>query len=451
MTERVQVEELETSKPLTRELKVVLSDEAVRNGLERAAKKVSRKIRIPGFRPGRAPYYIVERYVGREYLMREFLADELEALTQEALEQAKVEKGALVDLQDLDVESPSFRLEVALPPKVDLGDYMSIRIPYEEPQVTDEDVEATLADILQDWAEPTPVEGPAQMGDKVDAVLTIRVGDQTPVEEEEVSVEVGADLYMHGLSDRLVGMKVGETHEFSLPVPEDHAWRSYGEEAQVTVEVKGISRPVVPELTEEIAKSLNPDVESPEELREIVRENLLAQRRDRATSRYRTEIIRQLEEMATVEIPPLLVEQELDAYIEQMKAYAEELGLTWEQYLRGIKMTEEALREENRPEVERTLRRDLILQTIAEEQQIEPTQEALAEVFGRLMMRGMSMEEISRRLPSDKEFRDQVVREALRISVLNFLARVARGELEAEETEEEEEEETAEEPTTVEE
>ena len=451
MAKRVHVEELETSKPLTRELKVTVQEDALRRGLEKAAKRVSRQVRIPGFRPGRAPYPIVERFVGREYLVREFLADELEGLAQEALQQVNIEETSSINLLDIDFQQPSFRMEVALPPRVELGDYMSIRIPYEPPVVTDEDVDKLLNDILRSRADVEEVEGPVEEEDSVDVVLTITVGDKTVVEGEEITAEMGAELFLPGLSDHLLGAHVGDVLEFTLPVPEEHSWREHGEEAQVTARIERIRRLRIPELTLELAQELNPEVESVEELRQIVRENLQAKREEEAIQAHREQVLDKIMEISTVEIPPLMVEQELDAYIEDLKQYASDLGLTWENYLRAVKLTEEEIREQHRAEVEETLRRDLVLETIAQEHEIKATDEALNEVMMYYYRQGISVEDIDRRLRTDQAFRRQFIEEAFRTAVLNFLSNVARGELEettgAEETQEEAEEETEEEVT----
>ncbi len=430
MSERVHVEELETTKPRTRELRVTVEEDTVRQGLQKVAKKVSRELRIPGFRPGKAPYPIVERYVGREYLMREFLADEIESLIKEALVRADIHDSIDTYLLDVEFERPSFLLEVALEPKIDLGDYMSIRIPFEEPEITDEDVDKVLADMLRDQATYKPVEGPLKADDLVDVVLTIRVGDEVVVDKEEASVEVGTELYLPGLSDKLVGATVGETLEFDLPIPEEHAWRKHGEEAHITLEVKEAKRLTLPELTLELAQELNPDVESVEELREIVRENLAYHRRLEAQREYRQKIMEALEERAKVEYPPLMVDNLVDEQIESMRQYAKSLGLEWDQYLSFAGKTEEQLREELRSDAERELRQHLILQAIADEHKIEPTDEDWHELTMSMIFQGYTMEELDRRMREDENFRRNVFREVFRIAVLNFMSEVAQGKLE---------------------
>ncbi len=445
MAERIHVEELETSKPLTRELKVTVQEDALRHGLERVAKRVSREIRIPGFRPGRAPYPIVERYVGREYLIREFLSDELENLTAEALDEVNIKDTFSVELVDVNLQEPSFHMAVALPPRVVLGDYMSIRIPYEEPEVTDEDVDKVLRDVLRSRGEVEEIEGPIEEEDHVDLVLTIRVGEETLVEEEELTADMEAELYLPELTQHLLGARVGETREFTLPVPEDHAWREHGEEAHVTARILRVYRFQVPDLTLEMAQELNPDVESVEELKDIVRNNLKARRHQEAMRAYRAQILEKILAISTVEISPLMVDRELDAYVEELKRYAQSLGMQWEDYLRAVKLTEEKIREQHREEVEETLRQDLVLEAIANEHKIEITESAIAEVMAYYHNQGMSLEEVNRRLEGDAAFRQQVLREAFRISVLDFLAKVARGEMEAEAEEEATEEEATEE------
>ncbi len=435
VSERILIEELETTKPRTREFKITVRQDAVRQGLQRAAKKVSREVRIPGFRPGKAPYPIVERYVGREYLMREFLADEIDSLIKEALNRAEIQDSIDTYLRDIEFERPSFFLEVALEPQVDLGDYMSIRIPYEEPEVTDADVDKVLTDMLRDWATHEPIEGSIEEGDLLDAVVTIKVGDEVVVDNEEVSVEVGADLYLPGLSEKLIGAKIGETLEFDLPIPEEHVWREHGEEAHVTIEIKEGQRLALPELTVELAKKLNPDVESVEELRNIVRDNLLRARKHEARRAYRQKVMEVLEEKAKVEFPPLLVETLVEDHLQSMRRYAKSLGLEWEQYLSFAGKTEEQLREDLFPDAERELRQNLILESIAKEHNIEPKEADWEEFIVNLILQGYSVEEFNHRMETDEEYRNNVFRELFRLAVLNFMSEVAQGKLEVAEAE----------------
>lgn len=438
MAERVLVEELDTDKPRTRELKVTVTKEAVQEGLKRVARRIGREVRIPGFRPGRAPYPIVERYVGRDYLMREFLADELEGLVKEALNLVDIEQDVGINLVDVELEEPSFRVEVALPPRVELGDYKSVKVPYEEPEVTDEDVDALLAQVLHEYAEPVEVEGPARAGDEMDVIVSIAVGDETPVEEEEVVANAGTELYLPGIGERLVDLKVGDEVEFTVPVPGEHPWREHGDEARVRMKVVRIEREQIPELTLEMAQSLNPDVESPEELREIIRGNLQRRLHLEARAAQRQAIMEDLARQATVEIPPLLVEEILDDYIKQFKKFAESMGLTWEQYLKLLNKTEEDIRDENREAVEKELRYDLILDEIAKREGIEDvTEDAFTEIFSfYTLVGGEPPQELDKRMETDEQFRKQIVREAFRITVLNHLAQMDKLEEAAEDVKE---------------
>ncbi len=438
MAERVQVEELETSKPRTREFKVTVREEATRKGLEKIARKVSRQIRIPGFRPGRAPYPIVERYVGREYLMREFLADELDALIKEALDEANVSGDISLNLIDVEWEQPSFHLEVGLEPHVELGDYMSIRIPYEEPQVTDQEVDEFFQEVLKSRSTYEEVNEPAKEGDMVDAVVTIRVGDETVINGEEVSASTETELYLPGFSEALVGASPGDVLDFTLPIPEDHMWRKHGEEAQVHVEVRRVHRLVLPELTLELAQELNPDVESVDELRNIVKENLQFRKRVAARRAYREKVMQALEEKATVEYPPLLVDEKLDEHIRDLQEYARSLRLEWEQYLSFLGRTEEQIREENREKIEEALRQDLIIAAIAREQNLKPGDREWEEYSRELVVDGFTGEDLQRALSEDERFRKQIALDLFRFTVLEFMARVARGELDKGEAEEEE-------------
>ncbi len=427
MNERVIVEELESGKPRTQSLKIHVQEEALRKGLERIARDVSRQIRIPGFRPGRAPYPIVERHVGRRYLLEEFVEREIDNLVQEALDLINVKPAYPLELVHIDLEPLTIQVDVPLEPTVDLGDYLNIRIPYEPPQVTEEDVDKFFEDLLASRGTWEPVDEPAQAKDRVTATVSIQVGDHTE-KDENVEIPLDEESYLPGFVEELVGVKAGDVREFDLPVPEDHPWREHGEEAHFTVTVHEVKRLNVPELTPELIKELNPDVETEEELREIVRENLQQERERLARQEYQEKVLEAVEEQATVEFPPVLVERYLDEYIRHLKEYFQRLGITWDQYLSLLQKSEEEIREERREEAEKSIRREIIVDHLIKTHHLSIRHQDVRDVALDYISRyGMLAEEFWTRLNEDESFRQEVIRDAGIARALAFLADIAMG------------------------
>ena len=427
MNERVTVEQLESGKPRTQSLKIQVREEALRKGLERIARDVSRKVRIPGFRPGRAPYPIVERHVGRRYLLEEFVDREIGNLVNEALDMLEIEPAYPLELVDIDLEPLTIQVDVPLAPSVDLGDYLNIRIPYEPPQVTEEDVDKFFEDLLISRGTWEPVDEPAGEKDLVVATVLVQVGEHIE-KDEDIEIPLEDEVYLPGFAEQLVGMKAGDTKEFELPVPEEHPWREDGEKAHFTVTVHEVKRLNIPELTPELIKELNPDVESEEELRSIVRENLEIERKRQAMQEYRKKVLEAVEEQATIEFPPVLVERYLDEYLQYMKQYFEDLGITWDQYLSLLQKSEEEVREEHRATAEESIRREILVDHLFETHGLQIRDEDLWEVALDYISRyGMTVEEFWKRLNEDEAFQQEVLREAGIVRALAFLADIAQG------------------------
>ncbi len=437
MTEQLRVEELETTKPRTRSVKIEVPEDQLQSELKKIARAVSRHVRIPGFRPGRAPYPLVEQRVGRRYLLEEYLEKNIQRLVDNALSKLDVTPAYPVEVTSVNLEPLSIEMDIPLEPEVELGDYESLRIEYEVPEVTEEDVDEVIEEILTERGTLEPVDEPAQEGDTVEATVTIQVGDETVVDEETVTLVVGEPLYLEGLSEQVVGMRAGETKDVVLPIPEDHLWRQYGDEAQVKIVVQAVKRLQLPELTLELAKELNPEVESVEELRSIVRANLEYDRRRQADFEYEEKVLQALEEQASVVFPPVLVERELDAYIERLKQYVKGLGLEFDQYLQILGKTEEQLREEHREEAEQTVRRNLILAKVLEEHQLEPEEQDFLAVLENISRQhGIKMEELIKLFNEDQNFAASVYQDALKRRAMRYLVAIARGEEPEEQSEE---------------
>jgi len=429
VTAQLHIEEVETGKPRTRSIKIEVPEERLREELKPIARAVGKKIRIPGFRPGRAPYALIERRVGRTYLLEEYLNQRVGAIIDEVLKTLELRPNYPVEITNVSLEPVTIEVDVPLEPRVEPGDYHSLRIEYSEPEVSEEDVDAVLEDVLKEHSTLEPVDEPVQEDDNVESIVTIRVGDQTPVDHETITLQPGESVYLPGLSEQAVGMKAGETRESTLDILEEHPWREHGEEAHVTLEVLAVKRLRRPELTLELAKELNPDVESVEELRNIIRENLEVKRKAEARAEYEERVIEAVDKMSTVEYPPVLVERELDAYMDMLKTRVKELGLGFDEYLQLVHKTEEQIREENRAEAEQTVRKNLLLEKIRQDENLQPEEGDFSEILYDIgTTYNIPPEQVLKQFEEDETFARAVYRDAVRHRTVRYLAAIARGE-----------------------
>lgn len=364
------------------EAQLALNVEVDRALFEDARRKVYRRlvgsIRIPGFRPGKAPIQVVERFVGREAFLEEALNDLAPRILEQVQEAEGLDILARSAVEVAQLEPLTIRMVVQLKPKVELGDYRSIRIERPQISVTDDEISGRLEELRRRYATLEPVDRPAEAGDRVIADVTGYVGDEEFVRREGYELVAGEDptIFPPGFGAQLLGRAKGETVEFTLTYPEDfQVERLAGKEARFRVTVNEVKVERLPELDDEFARMVEGEFETLDQLREHIRSELLRQKTEQAEDEYRRQVLEAVVAGARVEIPPVLVEQQVERMVEDLADRLAQMRLNLAQYLRGTGRTEEQLREEFRPQARRILLEQLVLDAVAEAEGIEVTEE----------------------------------------------------------------------------
>ena len=378
---KIEKQELENQQiKLVVEIDQTILDEAKR----RAASKLAKRTKIPGFRPGKAPYAMVVRHLGEAAILEDAIELLIDDIYPKIIEEAGIETygpGHLEEIKSLD--PPIFEFVVALAPTVELGDYHSIRIPYQLEEITDDKVELTLSSIQEQNAVIERVDRAAQAGDQVrvrfsadrinpDGSTSI-LYNENPLtvilpKEEEIIEQY---LPIPEFDKSLVGVTAGETSNLSYTYPQDTAVESLrGVQAEYKIHVEQVYSRELPALDDELAKSIG-DFETLEELRVAARKQLETQARDQYNSEYDEKILDQLVEMSTVVYPPQMLEHEIDHLIDHLKERLESQKLDMDLYLKSRGMEIDALREETRPVAENRLKRSLVFFEVSEKEDIE--------------------------------------------------------------------------------
>ena len=263
--------------------------------LKQAAKRIARKVRIPGFRPGKAPFNTIVRRFGIEAVQQEALED-IDKLIKNALDEADLQPFAQMHLEDVGWDPLTIKLNVPTQPKVELGDYRDLRLEWEPVEVTDEDVEKTLKAVQDQNATWTPVERPSQIGDLISMIVTEKDGDQVLVEEESVEYELTpleeADKDKQpDLTTPLLGLSAGDIKTFTITYPEDFNNDQYaGKEIIFDVEVSGVKIKELDPLDDEFAQQVG-DFETLAELKEDIYNTLKRQRQQQRDSELGAELL----------------------------------------------------------------------------------------------------------------------------------------------------------------
>ena len=358
-------------------IEVEIEAEQVEKALNRAAQRLSRQYRIPGFRPGRAPRYIIEARLGRGALYEEAAQELIRQAYQEILQKGEFEPVHQAELETIQMEPFSFRLIVPVRPSVRLGDYRSLRFPMEVPEVGDADVERVLERLQAEqtvWKVPEPPR-PARLGDRLTAELVGRVGEREFEHLPQAELTLGDPDLLPGF-EALVGAEVGRTVEVQTTLPENLEDKELaGRPATYTVTVQAIYEPEVPPLNDEFARFYNQ--ESLDALRASIRRDLEETAQRQARARVLERMLRALDEGATVDMPQALVEEVARSLYQDREKQLRRLKVSMAQYLRWTGKKEEELLGELREVAAERLRSHLVLQEFVRAEGLEGEGEAL--------------------------------------------------------------------------
>ncbi len=354
------------------------------------AQEYGRRLKIRGYRPGHIPLRLVLEQVDEETLRKAAVERLTRQVVKEALSNEKLEPVAPVGVRNV-AESPlTLELDVPLKPRVDLGDYRSLRVPGPEIEpVTDEDIDQVLNAWRKDMAYRAPAERPAAIGDTLTLSLKGHWGEEMVFEAEDLELTLTTDgATAAGLPaaivDHLVGVAPGDAPSFQLRYPEFWSRTDLqGQEVSFEAQVVAVSTLVQPELDDDLAREVS-GVGSLAELRERVRSQL-AQRNELASrDRYLETVLDALVAQAKVEYPPELLDAEVAEIIADLQQRVERQGFTFERWLELSQKDEDALWDEIEPQARRRLERALVLSAFAAAEGIQVDEREVDEELKRI-------------------------------------------------------------------
>ena len=415
-------------------LEIEVEPERVEKALDRAYRQLVTKTRVPGFRPGKAPRAMLERYLGRDAIMRQALDRLVPEVYQEAARQEEVEPIDLPELEVVTTEPLVLKATVPVRPTVDLGDYPQVRVPREPVEVPQEKVDQALEDLRHRYAVFEPVDRPVQWGDVLRADVTGMVGDATLLNEKDAEFRLreGQTVSVPGFAERLLGLAKGAETEMDIPVAADFADpKMAGKTARYRVVIHDVKEEKLPTLDDSFARQVGEGFASVDALRERIESDIRKVEEERALHRYHDQVLAALEERATLEFPPVLIERELEHLVEdEQKAWGGPStgGRDLERYLQSRGKSEEEMRQELRPLAVERVRRSLILTEVAEAENISVSDaEVGQEVESIASSAGPQAEEV-RRIFAEGDGRDSLGRRLLTRKVLDHLVSIASGE-----------------------
>jgi trigger factor len=376
--------DVENISPVKKKLNIEIAPDSVLKEMDKAISDVAKKAKIPGFRPGKAPKAIVEKHYGEEVrseVMNRLISDSyLKALQEHSL--SPVDVPEIDNVSSLAKGSPlTFTATVEVRPNIVLGIYDGIEVKEKDITVSDEEVNQTIDRLREMYAQLEVVEGrPLEKNDT--AIIDFEGHREGKLidgaKASDYMLALGTNALIPGFEDQLTGMNRSETREIKVTFPADYNKKDLaGKDAAFKVTLKEIKKKVLPELNDEFAKDIGGN-KSVAELREGIKKDLEARKRDELASAQREELLSKLVDAHSFDVPPGMVERELQAMARQQATRMARQG-------RDVKSFDIAnFREENRALAEKRVRGLLILDSIAEKEKVEVAEQEISSALAMM-------------------------------------------------------------------
>ena len=359
-------------------LKITAPAAEVNAGYKKAVQKIADQVNIPGFRKGKAPRAIIEMHYGKEAVKQEAFEIVANKAYSEALDQEK-----LIPVSDPKVEESTFEegkdmeltIKVTLKPEPELGEYKGLHVDKKEVEVTDEQVDAQIKDMMGRDAKMVVAEDGAviEKGDFaiIDFAGTVDGEPFSGGEGKGYPLEVGSNSFIPGFEDQLVGLSKGDSTDVEVTFPEDYFVKDLaGKEAVFKVNIQDVKRKELPELNDEYVASKT-DFKTVEELRANYKERMQKAAEANAKAEYEHELIDLAVANAKFSVPEIMIEDKISQMVEEMKMSLESRKMSLDMYMQYTGLDMAKIRENQRPVAEENVKTDLVLDAIAKAEDIQ--------------------------------------------------------------------------------
>ena len=376
-------------------LTVEIDSDTFEKAKRKSARQLAKKIKIPGFRPGKAPYGVILRQVGEGRIVEQALDFLIEDQYPEIIKEAEIEPygpGTLENVPELD--PPTFEFVVPLEAEVELGDYKSIDIPYEPPVISDEDVNQAIESSREQNAMRESVDRPAELGDVVYFRLSAQRTDLEESEESlliedrfsssQIESEEDPDEWpFPGFSNELIGLSAEEEKSINHQFPDDHQDEELqGANVAYQVSVSNIQAVTLPEINDHLAQTAS-EFETLDEWKENLKVTLEERNLEIYAEEFDNSILDHIISNSTIKHPPQMISREEEEVLRGLEYRLSQQGINKELYLQIRGIDEDALLEEIKPVAEDRVKKALVLMEVAKKEKIQADPDQVQEEMGR--------------------------------------------------------------------
>ena len=365
-------------------MEITIEAEKFENAIKKVYFKNAKYFNIPGFRKGKAPQKIVEKYYGKEIFYEDAFNEIAGEEYEKAIEDNKLEVVGKPQIDIVTMEKGQdlvFTAVVATKPEVEIGKYKGIEIEKIEYNVEDKDIESNLKQMQEKNARVISVETPVEKGN-ITVIDFEGFVDGKAFEGgkgENYSLEIGSGSFIPGFEDQVIGMKIDEEKDINVKFPDEYFSKDLaGKDATFKVKVHEIKKKELPELDDEFAKDVS-EFDTLKELKDSIKERLVKENDQKAKYEKEDAIMKVITEGMKVDIPAGMVEMEIDNMVRDMEQRMSYQGLKLEQYLKMLNKTEEEFRKDYEPQALEAIKSRLALEAIIKAEKIEATEKDVKE------------------------------------------------------------------------
>ena len=429
------------------QLTVNFDQETFEHFRNQAARSISSKSKVPGFRPGKAPMDVVKRIYGEDYLNEEALGLLVNEKYPLLLDEAKIKPAAAGKLEKVEkLNPPELIFTVPLEPLIELGKYQEIQKKFELPTIDEKDITEVIHNLQLNYATAEKVEREAKNGDLVNFKLTAIVSNPEEGESAELLKDSPYQMVIgekqreefpyEGFDKELIGLKTGDKKELAHKYPKNSTFEKLqSKEVNFSIETLDIKEMKLPEVTDDFAKSIS-GLDNLEMLKTSIENQLAYTKNADYEEKYYNELIDEIIEKSKLSYPPILLEDEIEHVLHDFEHNLSHQNMDLETFLKLNKMEKpDFIEKEIKPVAKRQLEHSLVLEQISEEEKIELKQEDLEKVYRQTMYEYQTRDDFNKikRELSPKKLSNSILMQAasrlMNRQVLDRIKQLANGEV----------------------
>jgi len=411
-----------------KEISVEISIEEMEKFMNKALDKLAKNIKLDGFRNGKVPKEVAQKQLGDDAILGEANQLAIEDSYFKIIKESKLNPlgQPKVKITKSALGNPlEYKITISVMPEIKLGDYKTVSGKIEIKEINSEAIEQELKTLQKKKASYLTKDEPAEKGDRVEIDFETRVGGVKLEggESKNHPLIIGEGKFVPGFEEKIIGMKKDEAKEFDLVFPEDYKKDLAGKKASFKVKINLVQKVDLPELNDEFAKGLG-KFEGVENLKENIKKGMTMEKEGKAKEKFRSELIDQVVEKSTVEIPEVLIESELNNMINEFKNNVTQTGIKLEDYLKSVNTNLEKLKIEWRSMAEKRTKTGLVMREISTQEEIKISDEEIEQKVNETLKSYPNEEDLRKNMDLEK-FKDHMAGVIMNEKVFEILEEIA--------------------------